>query len=102
VNTVTLPDEVELDIDSYNRRVITKSFNQVVCERLAEHIDPGLQEKTIVFCVTDGHADMVVALLKEAFDRKYGGVDDDAARAAAVPRRPARPSRRPGQSAGAA
>lgn len=78
VNTVTLPDEVELDIDSYNRRVITESFNRVVCERLAEHIDPSLQEKTIVFCVTDGHADMVVGLLKEAFDKRYGGVDDDA------------------------
>jgi type I restriction enzyme R subunit len=77
VDTVTLPDDVQLEIESYNRRVITESFNRVVCERLAHHIDPQLFEKTIVFCVTDAHADLVVRLLKEAFDRQYGGVDDD-------------------------
>jgi type I site-specific restriction endonuclease len=32
---------------------------------LAERIDPGLQEKTIVFCVNDAHADMVVEVLKD-------------------------------------
>ena len=80
VNTVMLPDDVELDIDTYNRRVITESFNRVVCERLAAHLDPGLEEKTLIFCVNDAHADMVVKLLKEAFDAAYGGVDDDAVR----------------------
>jgi type I restriction enzyme R subunit len=78
VNTVRLPDEVELDIDSYNRRVVTENFNRVVCDRLATHIDPSLDGKTIIFCVTDHHADIVVRLLKEAFDRQYGSVDDDA------------------------
>ena len=72
------PDEVKLDIDSYNKRVITESFNRVVCERLAVHIDPSLDDKTLIFCATDAHADMVVRLLKEAFDKQYGGVDDDA------------------------
>ncbi|MEO7328019.1 MAG: type I restriction-modification system endonuclease, partial [Minicystis sp.] len=73
-----VPDEVKLDLDSYNKRVVTESFNRVVCERLAAHIDPSLEEKTIVFCVTDAHADLVVRLLKEAFDKQYGAVDDDA------------------------
>jgi type I restriction enzyme R subunit len=72
-----VPDEVKLDIDSYNKRVVTENFNRVVCARLAEHIDPALDEKTIVFCATDSHADLVVKLLKEAFDEKSGGVDDD-------------------------
>lgn len=74
----TVPDEVKLDIDSYNKRVVTENFNRVVCERLAAHIDPSLDEKTIIFCATDAHADLVVRLLKEAFDKQYGGVDDDA------------------------
>jgi type I restriction enzyme R subunit len=73
-----VPDEVKLDIDSYNKRVVTENFNRVVCERLAAHIDPSLDEKTLIFCATDAHADMVVRLLKLAFDKQYGGVDDDA------------------------
>jgi type I restriction enzyme R subunit len=74
----TTPDEVKLEIDSFNKRVITESFNRVVCGRLAAHIDPSAGEKTIVFAATDDHADLVVRLLKEAFDAQYGGVDDDA------------------------
>jgi type I restriction enzyme R subunit len=76
-STITLPDEVSLDIDSYNRRVVTESFNRVVCERLAAHIDPRASEKTIVFCANDDHADLVVMLLKKAFDAAYGAIDDD-------------------------
>jgi type I restriction enzyme, R subunit len=78
LDTFNVPDEVKLDIDSYNKRVVTENFNRVVCERLATHIQPSLEEKTIIFCSTDGHADIVVRLLKEAFDKRYGGVDDDA------------------------
>ena len=43
-----------------------------------KHIDPEQAEKTLVFCATDEHADMVVMLLKEALTKKYGSVDDDA------------------------
>ena len=45
---------------------------------LAEHIDPSLPGKTLVFCATDLHADTVVRLLKLAFAAAYGEVDDDA------------------------
>jgi type I restriction enzyme R subunit len=78
LDLIHLPDEVKLDIDSYNKRVVTENFNRVVCARLAAHIDPSLDEKTLVFCATDAHADLVVRLLKEAFDQRYGEVDDDA------------------------
>lgn len=72
------PDEVTIEIDQFNRRVITESFNQVVCEQLTEHIDPTLPGKTLVFCATDVHADMVVRLLKKAFTHAYGEIDNDA------------------------
>ena len=72
LDTVLLPDEVSLDIESYNRRVVTENFNQVVCTQLAKHIDPNLPGKTLVFCATDHHADMVVRLLKEALAAQYG------------------------------
>lgn len=73
-----VPDEVTLEIDSFNRRVVTEPFNRVVCEELVKHIDIDEAGKTLVFCATDAHADLVVGLLKEAFDAQYGGIDDDA------------------------
>jgi len=71
------PDEVEVEIDDFNRKVITENFNRVVCEALADNIAPSLPGKTLIFCATDHHADMVVRLLKDAFDDKYGPVHDD-------------------------
>ena len=73
-----LPDEVHLDVDSFNRRVITRPFNEAVCKYLAQEIDPFSKQKTLIFCVNDKHADMVVDLLKQAFQAQYGSVDDDA------------------------
>jgi type I restriction enzyme R subunit len=78
VDTVEAPDEVSVDIDEFNKRVVTESFNRVVCGELARQIDPSLPGKTIIFCVNDGHADMVVDLLKQAFTAQYGAVEDDA------------------------
>ncbi len=75
---VTLEDDVDFDVESFNREVITENFNRVVCEQLAEQIDPTLPGKTLIFCATDDHADMVVQLLLAAFQRKYGEVEANA------------------------
>jgi type I restriction enzyme R subunit len=72
------PDDLDFEIDDFNRRVITRSFNQVVCEELAKHVDPSLPGKTLIFASTDGHADIVVAELKKAFRDRYGEIDDAA------------------------
>ncbi|MBN9416363.1 MAG: type I restriction-modification system endonuclease [Candidatus Eremiobacteraeota bacterium] len=66
--TTWLPDEVKIDLEKFNKTVLTENFNQAVCQELARHIDPTLPGKTLVFCATDLHADMVVRLLKEAFE----------------------------------
>jgi type I restriction enzyme R subunit len=47
-----------------------------VCEALAEYIDPSLPEKTLIFAATNTHADEVVELLKDAFGKRYGSVED--------------------------
>jgi type I restriction enzyme R subunit len=83
VNTGTLsshktPDEVIIEVEKYNTYVITENFNKTICAELAKHIDPDLPGKTLIFCATDSHADMVVSMLKEAFEDQYGAVDDDA------------------------
>jgi type I restriction enzyme, R subunit len=78
IDLFTAPDEVKLEVEDFNRKVITESFNRVVCQYLAKELDPASHEKTLIFCVNDAHADLVVSLLKSAFQSQYGSVDDDA------------------------
>ena len=78
LDLVDAPDEVTIEIEGFNKRVLTENFNRVVCEVLAANIDPDLPGKTLVFAATDKHADMLVRLLKEAFTEAYGEIDDDA------------------------
>lgn len=72
------PDEIKMDVEDFNRKVITKEFNRVVCEYLAKEIDPESRQKTLIFCANDIHADLVVDLLKTEFQKRYGNVQDDA------------------------
>jgi type I restriction enzyme R subunit len=74
----TTPDQITIEVENFNRKVITEPFNRVVCEYLAQEIDPAAPGKTLIFCATDVHADLVVKLLKEAFKERYGTVDDEA------------------------
>jgi len=78
LDLVHAPDEVRIEVEQFNRRVVTPEFNRVVCEQLAKSIDPSLPEKTLIFCATDGHADIVVDQLKIALADRYGSVEDDA------------------------
>ncbi|WP_437563101.1 type I restriction-modification system endonuclease [Sorangium sp. So ce542] len=75
---VDVKDEVKVDIDGFNSKVMTRSFNEVVCAELARHIDPTLPGKTLIFCVNDAHADLVVTLLEAAFVARYGSVEEGA------------------------
>lgn len=78
VELFNTPDEIRLEVEVFNRKVIIESFNRVVCEVLAKELDPSSRQKTLIFCADDAHADMVVDLLKNAFAAHYGSVDDDA------------------------
>lgn len=78
VDLFTTPDEIRIDVEDFNRKVITQSFNRVVCEYLAGELDPSSRQKTLIFCVNDAHADLVVDQLKQAFSKQYGSVEDDA------------------------
>ncbi len=78
IELFTTPDELRFEVEAFNRQVITEPFNRVVCEVLAKELDPLSPHKTLIFCATDAHADLVVLLLKEAFREHYGEVADDA------------------------
>ena len=79
VETAELDDDLDFEVESFNRRVITEDFNRVVCEALADELDPFGEEKTLVFCATDAHADRVKRLLDAAYSAKYGDEYNQAA-----------------------
>lgn len=71
VETSELEDEVKFNIESFNSRVITEEFNNVICEQLVKELDPFSDEKTLIFCTRDLHADMVKSALDKAFKNIY-------------------------------
>ena len=74
------PDELNFDVEAFNKKVITVPFNEVVAGELAGHIDPSLPGKTLVFAVSDANADIVVDELNKAFAAAYGDTADAAVR----------------------
>ena len=71
------PDRVQYNVEEFNHKVIAKGFNDSICAALAEAINPNEPGKTLVFCVTDFHCDMVVDRLKAEFAERYDGITDD-------------------------
>ena len=51
----------------------------MICEQLAQELDPIGEEKAMIFCATDAHADMVKRLLNEAFKAVHGDQFNQAA-----------------------
>ena len=72
VDVSELEDELNFDVEQFNRSVINENFNRVICEQLVHELDPFGEEKTLIFCITDIHADMVKRLLDKAFNDLYG------------------------------
>ncbi|MCC5796300.1 MAG: type I restriction-modification system endonuclease [Methylophaga sp.] len=79
VDTTELEDELNFEVEAFNRRVINENFNRVICEQLVQELDPFGDEKTMIFCATDLHADMVKRLLDQAFKGLYNGQYNEAA-----------------------
>ena len=69
VDHAALPDAMDFDVEDFNRKVITEGFNRAVVDYLAKQIDPAdpMEGKTLIFAVNDAHADMLVRLLREAY-----------------------------------
>ncbi|MDO5978991.1 type I restriction-modification system endonuclease [Flavivirga spongiicola] len=73
-----LEDELNIDIEGFNKMVITESFNRTVAQQLVKEIDPEGDEKTLIFAAKDEHADLIVQLLKEEYENIGIDVPDDA------------------------
>jgi type I restriction enzyme R subunit len=76
IDLAELPDELRFEVEGFNKAVVTVPFNRVVAEELAQHIDPNLPGKTLIFAVNDAHADIIVDQLKTAFAARYGEIED--------------------------
>ena len=78
-NSELLNDELNFDVEQFNKKVITRPFNEAVLAEIAKDIDPeNLEEqgKTLIYAVDDQHADMIVDILKNIYS-EYG-VNNDA------------------------
>ncbi|AXT49486.1 type I restriction-modification system endonuclease [Aquimarina sp. BL5] len=62
-----LEDELHIEIEQFNKVVITESFNREIIRQLVQEIDPEGEEKTMIFAARDSHADLIVKLLFEEF-----------------------------------
>lgn len=78
-NSEELSDELDFDIEDFNRKVVNENFNRAVLAEIAHDIDPENVEeqgKTLIYAVNDAHADMIVDILKGIYAKL--GVDNDA------------------------
>ncbi len=77
-NSEVLQDEMNFDVEKFNKQIITPSFNRTVLEEIARDIDleDVMQGKTLIYAVDDEHADLIVKILKEIYTNY--GIDNDA------------------------
>lgn len=80
IDKAEMPDEISFQVEQFNKKVITPNFNRVVAEELVQHIDPHLPGKTLIFAVSDAHADIIVDAMKQALADRYGEIEDGAVR----------------------
>jgi type I restriction enzyme R subunit len=78
IELAELEDELAINIEGFNKMVITEPFNRTAISQLVQKIDPDGDEKTLIFAATDDHADLVVSILKEEFEKIGCDLHDDA------------------------
>jgi type I restriction enzyme R subunit len=76
IETATLPDDLDFDVEQFNKGVVTVPFNRAIAEELAKFIDPGEPAKTLIFAVSKAHADILVNELRNAFRKAFGPMPD--------------------------
>lgn len=78
-NGEALKDDMEFDVEQFNKKIINKPTIREALKQIAERIHPDVNEgKTLIFAVNNTHADNIVAILKDIYSEMPGGIDDDA------------------------
>lgn len=73
-----IEDDIHIDVEQFNKNVLTPSFNQTVLAELVKELDPDGEEKTLIFAARDSHADDVVRILYDEFEKIGIKVHQDA------------------------
>ncbi|MBF0776819.1 type I restriction-modification system endonuclease [Streptococcus azizii] len=73
-----LDDDLKFDVAQFNKKVINENFNRAILSELVNYIDPNEGGKSLIFAVTDYHADQIVRILKEEYRKADIPVPDDA------------------------
>ncbi len=77
LKSAELPDDLDFEVEQFNKTVLAPNFNKAVAEELAHHIDLDDPDKTLIFAVNVTHADLIVKELREAYRAKYGEIEDN-------------------------
>lgn len=78
IELAELEDELSINIEGFNKMVITEPFNRTAISQLVQLIDPDGEEKTVIFAATDEHADLIVSILKEEYEKIGCDLNDNA------------------------
>lgn len=78
INGAQIEDEIDFDVDDFNRRIVDENIDRAILEEIARDIDPEDPDggKTLIYAVDDAHADLIVSILKDIYSET--GVDNDA------------------------
>ena len=79
IKTELIADELDFEIDSFNKQIVVPSFNETVLAEIANCIDPedsNVSGKTIIYAVDDHHADLIVHILQKIYSAR--GISNDA------------------------
>ncbi len=74
-NSSELEDDVNFDVDEFNKKIITENFNRTVLEEIANDLNPEGEGKTLIYAVDDAHADLIVKILHDIYE-PYGISND--------------------------
>ncbi|MGM0559429.1 MAG: type I restriction-modification system endonuclease, partial [Myxococcota bacterium] len=74
IDFANTPDEMSFDVSQFNQAIQVPGFNEAICQELADRIDIKKPGKTLVFCVSENHAQDVAHALRKAYQEQ--GVDD--------------------------
>lgn len=72
LDTAELEDELDFDVESFNRTVITPAFDKVIAEAFAKEFDLDGEAKALIFCMNLAHADSFKIVLDNAFKDLHG------------------------------
>lgn len=67
LNGSVMEDELKFDVSDFNRKIILPDHTHKVLEEISGYINPESPEKTLIFAVSDTHADQIVDTLREIY-----------------------------------